>query len=218
MSQTTSSRRRFLKIAGLSLVAATAACSGLGYAATLAPVFPTTDLNLGKDNPMNKRILVTYATRAGSTVEVAAAVGEVLAKRGFAVAVKPVKAKPSLDGYHAVVLGSAIRMGSWLPEIVNYIKQNQPALGAVPTAMFSVHMLNTGDDETSQAARLAYTASLHQLLVPTGEAFFAGKMDYAQLPLLDRLIAKAVEGATGASAGDRRDWNKIRGWTEGILA
>lgn len=218
MPKTASSRRRFLKIAGLSLVGATAACSGLGYAATLVPSFPTPDLNLGKDNPMNKRILVTYATRAGSTVEVAAAIGETLAKRGFAVDVKPVKAKPSLEGYQAVVLGSAIRIGSWLPEMMDYIKQHQPALGGLPTAFFTVHMLNTADDETGRTARAAYTAPVHQLLRPAAEAFFAGKMDYARLSFLDRVIAKAVEGTTGGSAGDRRDWNKIRSWAEEDLS
>jgi len=147
---------------------------------------------------MNKRILVTYATRAGSTVEVAAAIGETLAKRGFAVDVKPVKAKPSLDGYQAVVLGSAIRIGSWLPEMMDFIKQHQPTLGALPTALFSVHMLNTADDDTSRTARAAYTAPARQLLTPAAEAFFAGKMDYARLSFLDRVIAKAVEGSTGA--------------------
>ncbi len=217
MSQTTSSRRRFLKIAGLSLVGATAACSGLGYAATLVPQFPTPNLNLGKDNLMNKRVLVTYATRAGSTVEVAAAIGETLAKRGFAVDVKPVKAKPSLEGYQAVVLGSAVRMGNWLPEMMDYVKQ-QPALGALPTAFFTVHLMNTADDETSRTARAAYTAPVHQLLTPAAEAFFAGKMDYARLSFLDRVIAKAVGSTTGASAGDRRDWNQIRSWAEEDLS
>ena len=65
---------------------------------------------------MNDRILVTYATRAGSTAEVAAACAETLAARGYAVDVKPVKEKTQLTGYSAVVLGSAIRMGDWLPE------------------------------------------------------------------------------------------------------
>jgi menaquinone-dependent protoporphyrinogen IX oxidase len=32
---------------------------------------------------MNKRILITYATRAGSTIEVAAAIGESLTQRGL---------------------------------------------------------------------------------------------------------------------------------------
>lgn len=58
---------------------------------------------------MNQRILVTYATRAGSTAEVAAAIGESLAARGYAVEVKSVKEKPGVAGYSAVVLGSAIR-------------------------------------------------------------------------------------------------------------
>ena len=167
---------------------------------------------------MNPRILVTYATRAGSTTEVAAVIGEALAKRGFAVEVKPVKAKPSVGGYQAVVLGSAIRMGRWLPEMMDFIKQNQPALGGVPVALFSVHMLNTGDDEASQAARTAYTVPVHQHLAPASEAFFAGKMDYARLSFLDGLIAKAVGSQTGASVGDRRDWDRIRSWAEAILA
>jgi menaquinone-dependent protoporphyrinogen oxidase len=74
---------------------------------------------------MTNRILVTYATRAGSTVEVAAAIGETLRGSGFSVDVKPVKEKPSVEGYQAVVVGSAIRLGSWLPEAVNFVKNNQ---------------------------------------------------------------------------------------------
>ena len=96
------------------------------------------------------------------------------------------------------MLGSAIRIGSWLPEMMDFIKQHQPTLGALPTALFSVHMLNTADDDTSRTARAAYTAPARQLLTPAAEAFFAGKMDYARLSFLDRVIAKAVEGSTGA--------------------
>ena len=49
---------------------------------------------------MNNRILVTYATRAGSTAEVAAAIAETLAARGYAVDVKPVKEKPHGNRLH----------------------------------------------------------------------------------------------------------------------
>lgn len=65
---------------------------------------------------MNKRILVTYATHTGSTVDVAAAIGETLGARGFAVDVRPVKENPSVDGYQAVVMGSAVNGAKWLPE------------------------------------------------------------------------------------------------------
>jgi menaquinone-dependent protoporphyrinogen oxidase len=107
---------------------------------------------------MNPHVLVTYATKAGSTVAVADAIGDVLAARGFGVTIKPVKDKPSLDGYQAVVIGSAIRMGSWLPEAMVCARDNQARLSELPTAIFTVHLLNTGDDAASQAARQAYTA------------------------------------------------------------
>ena len=95
---------------------------------------------------MSNRVLVTYATRTRSTAEVAKAISEVLTTRGFAVDVKPVKEKPSLDGYHGVILGSAIRMGAWLPEMIKFIRDNQAKLNEVPTAIFTVHMLNTGNE------------------------------------------------------------------------
>lgn len=165
---------------------------------------------------MTDRILVTYATRAGSTVEVAAAIGEALSGRGFSVDVKPVKEKPPVEGYQAVVIGSAIRMGNWLPAAVNFIKDNQAQLSRVPTAFFTVHMLNRGEDEASRQARQAYTATVRQILAPVDEAFFSGKMDYSRLSFLDRTIAKAVEKQTDSRAGDFRDWGKIRAWAQGL--
>ena len=87
---------------------------------------------------MNNRILITYATRTGSTAEVADAIGEVLASRGFVVDIKPMKEKPSLDRYNAVVLGSAIRLGSWLTESLDFIKENQ-AGAAEPNSNSDLH-------------------------------------------------------------------------------
>ncbi len=157
---------------------------------------------------MNRRILVTYATRAGSTAEIAQAIAETLAQRGYAVDVKPVKERPAVNGYSAVVVGSAIRMGNWLPEAVEFVKANQAALNALPTALFTVHMLNTGDDETSQAARAAYLNAVRPLLNSAETAYFEGKMDFSRLSFLDRTVAKMVK----AVEADRRDWGKIKHW------
>ncbi len=208
MPTQTLSRRRFLQAAGLTIAGAALACSGLGYAATRTPAVETPELIFGKDDPMNNRILVAYATRAGSTAEIAAAIAETLAARGYAVDVKPVKEKPNLAGYTAVVLGSAIRMGNWLPEMVKFIEANQAALAALPTALFTVHMLNTGDDEASRAARAAYLKAIRPLLPDAEEVYFAGKMDFARLSFLDRAIAKMVK----AVEADQRDWDAIRRW------
>ena len=61
-------------------------------------------------------------TRAGSTAEVADAVGKKLAQGGAMVDVMSVKNVHDLNGYQAVVLGSAIRAGKVLPEIFDFVK------------------------------------------------------------------------------------------------
>ena len=208
------SRRDFLEAAGLGLAVTTVACSGLGYAATRVPEVENPVYVFGKDDPMTKRILVTYATRAGSTAEIAATIGNTLSERGFSVDVKPVKDLSSLNGYQAAILGSAIRMGNWLPEAVEFVKTNQQALNQMPVSLFTVHMLNTGDDETSRSARLAYLNAVHPMLSSAEEVFFSGKMDFSRLSFMDRTIAKMVK----AVESDQRDWGKIRQWAKTTLS
>jgi menaquinone-dependent protoporphyrinogen oxidase len=212
-------RRDFLKAAGLTLAGAALACSGLGYAATRAPETETPEMTIEKDCHMNKCVLIAYATRAGSTPEIAAVIGETLSGRGWAVDVKPVKSQPSLNGYSAILLGSAIRMGGWLPEMVDYLKENQVALQesismGMPVGLFSVHMLNTGDDPASRTARLAYLDRVRPLLGTVEEAYFTGVIDLEKLSFLDRLMAKMVK----SPLGDQRDWNKIRNWASAVFA
>lgn len=202
------SRRKFLKIAGLTLGATTLTCSGVGFAATRTPEIETPASSYGKESAMNDRILVTYATRAGSTAEIADAIGESLGERGYAVDVKPVKETPDLAGYQIVLMGSAVRMGRWLPEAIEFIEANQATLNQMPVGLFTVHMQNTGDDEESRAARESYLDAVRPLMGDVEAVYFESRMDFSRLSFLDRLIAKAV----GATETDNRDWDKIRAW------
>jgi menaquinone-dependent protoporphyrinogen oxidase len=212
------SRREFLKTTGVALGAAAIACSGAGCTSTHVSQESKTEIvtpsfGYGKDN-MNGRILVTYATRTGSTTGVASAIGETLSKRGFTVDVKPVKDNPSLVGYQAIFVGSAVNGANWLPEAVEYVRQNQAALHQLPVALFSVHIMNTGDDEKSLQKRLAYLKDVRPLLQPASEAFFAGMgMDPDTASGLERWIYRTFK--IGAE-GDCRDWEKINGWAENV--
>lgn len=161
---------------------------------------------------MTKHILVTYATRAGSTAEIAETIGQTIASRGFVVDVKPLIDKPSPENYDAVVIGSAVRMGQWLPEAVEYLKSHQSMLKQRPVAIFTVHILNLADDQTSKDYRESYITQLKPLVAPVDTAFFGGKLDRTRLKFADRLITKLVK----AVDSDNRDWVKIRGWGEGI--
>ncbi|MFU8772631.1 MAG: flavodoxin domain-containing protein, partial [Anaerolineales bacterium] len=167
----------------------------------------------GDETILRDHILVAYATRAGSTVEIAIAIGESLSQRNYIVEVRPVIDQPDINPYQAVIIGSAIRMGNWLTEAMEYIKHNQQILNQKPVALFTAHMLNAGDDETSRANRLAYLNPVREILTDPEEAFFAGKMDFTKLSFLDRMISRMV----GAVEDDLRDWDKIRTWAQAVF-
>jgi menaquinone-dependent protoporphyrinogen oxidase len=162
---------------------------------------------------MPQKILITYATKLGSTTKVAHAIGDTISKKGIAVDVLPIKDVPEISGYDTIIIGSAVRMGSWLPEAVNFVKHHQETLNKVTTKIFSVHILNQGDEPESQKERTAYTAPVWALIHPEDEAFFAGKIDPSQLKFVEKLLFKAVKSPNG----DYRDWDKIQRWATTLV-
>jgi menaquinone-dependent protoporphyrinogen oxidase len=160
---------------------------------------------------MNK-ILVTFATRAGSTYEVAARVAEVLRAAGTTVDVKPVTAVHELKGYEAIVVGSAIRIGHWLPEAVEFVKTHRETLSGIPTAYFLVSGLLRNDTPETRRKVLAFLDPVRALLEPVSIGLFAGKLDYSTMDGLDRSIAEAVSSAEG----DWRNWEAIDEWAHNL--
>ena len=61
-----------------------------------------------KDTTMSASVLVAYATRYGSTQEVAEAVAATLRERGLEVDIQPMREVRALDQYRAVVLGAPL--------------------------------------------------------------------------------------------------------------
>ncbi len=204
------SRRRFLKVGCLTGAAVGLTICG---ATALAPDPPPVQLSsyIYGEVTMNNRVLIAYATYAGSTVEVAAAIGETLGAQGFAVDVKPIQDKPPIDDYQAVLIGSAVHHGNWLPAAIDFVKVNQPALNHVPVALFCVHIQNTGNDEMSRQRRLAYLNEVRPLLQPIAEGFFAGRFNRRGAALLlPGWLARLVPNI------DLRNWKSIRAWAASI--
>jgi menaquinone-dependent protoporphyrinogen oxidase len=158
---------------------------------------------------MNHKILVTYASRTGSTAEIAGLIAKTLVGQGETVDILPVQDVTDLNPYAAVLLGSGVRFGQWLPEAQTFVEQQGEALKARPLALFTVHGLNLGDDETSRTQRQAYLAKVRRLLNPKSEVFFAGKIDLSKLNFFERLLAKAVK-----PSGVQQDMAAVRAWAE----
>jgi menaquinone-dependent protoporphyrinogen oxidase len=83
---------------------------------------------------MSHKILVTYATRSGSTAGVAQAIAETLAESGVQVDIRPMQDVTDLAPYRAVVAGSAIQDGAWLPEAMQFIRAHRAQLAQKPFA------------------------------------------------------------------------------------
>lgn len=197
--------RRFL----VALAGVTAIAAGIRTATWRpAPVLITSACQ--EDTQMTDRILVAYATRTGSTAEVADRIARRLCEAGLSAKARPVTEVTRLWGYSGAVLGSAVRYGSWLPEMTDFVSANRDGLSAMPVAYFTMHMLALGDDPAASAERAKYTAKARDLVTPAREAFFEGMIDPARLSFLDRLAVHLVK----SPVGDRRDWARIGAWAD----
>lgn len=207
------SRHQFLTYMAAGIRVTTLTCAGVGAIATRRPIeFHFRKLTANR-NPMNPIVLVTYATRAGSTMEIARTIALELENRDFTVDISPIERVTSLEGYSHVVIGSAIRMGTPLPEVTQFITDHSSKFRSIPLACFAVHFRNDGEDEASRKARLAYLDPIRNQLHITHEAFFTGVYDPAKVSLIERLMMKTLH----APVGDFRDWAAIKDWGQAIF-
>ncbi len=103
---------------------------------------------------MHKRALVVYATRAGSTCEVAQAVSERLCPMGFDAEVQPIESVSSLVGYQAVVMGHRRSLRcAWLPEMTKFIESRRHELAQLPLAVFSAQLQALGGEISKARCR-----------------------------------------------------------------
>ena len=209
------SRRQFLKIAGIGTAATVLTCTGATqiYQAVSQPSVEFIETSSEGAAAMNNKVLIAYASKAGSTSEVAEAMAEVLRAKGSQVDVKQIKNVSDLGSYQAVILGSCIRMGSWLPEAADFVKKHKAELGKMPTAYFVMNATLREDTPENRKTVLAYLDPVRAEFEPGKIGLFAGKMDLNKLSFIDRMISKMV----GSVEGDFRDWNAIRAWAAEAL-
>jgi menaquinone-dependent protoporphyrinogen oxidase len=185
-----------------------------------------------------KRILVAYATMAGSTVDVAQAVGEEIAKSGVQVDVLPIGEVKDLAAYNGVVIGGPMIV-NWHRTASSFLKRHRTALQRIPLAVFVTAMSLTRTGETSvdgvpvsvdeklpkppeteghlkfreRYARLAnYIRPIlwaSRPVKPVSIGLFGGRLEYGRLKWWAVLFVMLI---VQAPAGDRRNWAAIRSW------
>jgi menaquinone-dependent protoporphyrinogen oxidase len=152
-------------------------------------------------------VLVAYATKHGSTAEVAAEIADELRKRGLEVDLAAARDVEDVDGYSAVVVGGAIYMGRWHHDAQRFLGHHRRALADVPFAVFGMGPLTTSDHDVHESRRQLDRAlgRVHGLM-PAKVAVFGGVVDPAKL----RFPFNRME------ASDARDPDAIRAWADEV--
>jgi menaquinone-dependent protoporphyrinogen oxidase len=161
----------------------------------------------------SRKVLVAYATWAGSTAGVAERIAGVLNRSGFTAEAVRAKEARDLSPYGAVVLGSAVHAGKLHPDALKFVRRYAADLGAKPFAAFIVCLAMTSGDEKGRTTASAYLAPVRELIKPLSEGLFAGAYDPEKLGFAVRQVMKMMK----APPGDFRKWDDIEAWAASLV-
>jgi menaquinone-dependent protoporphyrinogen oxidase len=149
-------------------------------------------------------ILVAYASRYGSTREVAEAIAATLREHGLLVEVQAAGEVADLDEFGGIVLGGGIYMGRWHRDARGFARHFAEELAGLPVAVFA---LGPVDDEPGhrQGSEKQFRAAAAKLpFTPISSKLFGGAIDPRKLSFpFNRM-----------PAADVRDWASVRAWAE----
>jgi menaquinone-dependent protoporphyrinogen IX oxidase len=163
------------------------------------------------------RVLVTAASKHGSTMEMADFLARALQesaagrRSGLVAHALPVERRPDPSHSDAVVLASAVYAGRWLEPARHYAAQQAAALRGRPVWLMSSGPIGEPPfppDEPHDAEPIG------TMLGARGHRVFPGRLEKHLLTIGERAMVTAMR----APVGDFRDWGAVRTWAEEIAA
>ncbi|KQU47137.1 hypothetical protein ASG84_08425 [Rhodococcus sp. Leaf278] len=156
------------------------------------------------------RVLICTAGRHGATDTLGQEMARVFEHDGVDVDIRVPESVIRVDGYDALIIGSAVYSDRWLPAakaLVDRVSRSPHP----PVWLFSCGPLHSSDRPVNVTSDAAHAAEqLHCVAHRT----FPGKLDPEGLSAGERQIFDN----SGAVAGDFRDWVGVCDWAREILA
>lgn len=165
---------------------------------------------------MSAPVLIAYATKHGSTAEIAEAIGADLRAMGCEADVRPVDDVNDLGPYDTVVVGSAVYHGRWRREALDFLGRFERDLETRRTWLFSSGPTGgTPESDAKVGAALAREAPppapadvrrTAERIRALGHETFGGRIGDGMTGFLERWMPR----------GDWRDFGQVRAWARMI--
>lgn len=167
--------------------------------------------DLQQASAVSPRVLVAYASKHGSTAEIANVIADELREAGIEPDLREAADVQSVEDYDAVVIGSAVYMRRWRREAKRLLKREHKHLAERPFWIFSSGEIGENPDpdwvEPTQVVALAERLGVRD------HAVFGGR-----LPLEpSNFVERAMVENTPPDKRDLRDWDEIRRWAQSIV-
>lgn len=164
---------------------------------------------------MSAPFLVAYATRYGSTQEVAETVAATLRERGLAVDIQPMREVRSINQYGAIVLGAPLYMFHWHKDAMHFLARHHDDLITRPVAIFALGPWHNDEKEFQDVrGQLDKELAKFPWLAPRAIEIFGGKFDPEKLTFPHNMLPALKR----QPASDIRDFTTIRAWADNLAA
>ncbi|MCX8032624.1 MAG: flavodoxin domain-containing protein [Thermoleophilia bacterium] len=164
---------------------------------------------------MKAPVLVAFATRYGSTQEVAQALAAAIHGEGLDAEVRQLREVQSVDKYGGVVIGAPLQMGRWHKDALRFVDRHRDGLSSLAVAVFALGPTTDAEKDWSMArAQLDKELARFPWLRPFSVKVFGGRFD----PALLRFPFTLLPGMKKLPASDVRDWAAIGEWGRELSA
>jgi len=162
---------------------------------------------------MSASVLVGYATRSGSTQEVAESVAAAMRDSGLEVDLQPLQNVRTLAGYRMLVLGAPLYMFRWHKDALSFLSRHREAITQASVAVFALGPFHDEEKEW-QSVRAQLDKELSKLpwFSPVAREVFGGKFDPTKL----RFPMNLIPAVKKMPASDIRNWDAIRAWASDL--
>jgi menaquinone-dependent protoporphyrinogen oxidase len=161
------------------------------------------------------RVLVAYASKRGSTAEIATAVGKTLSEAGVEVDCLESDGVSDVSPYDAVVLGSAVYMKRWRGDAKHFLRKHSEQLAERPLWVFSSGPV--GDPDQAENPEWLEPPKIVKKVEELGareHVVFGGRLPADPHGPMEKAMVTGVP----VEFRDRRDWDEIRAWATGIAS